>query len=804
MVFRGRLYEVIAVKVRHRDMRHLRTATVLAISLVLAWAPMVLGLGALHAATFPDIGNQPADIQSAISYVTDKGYMNGAPDGNFYPGEAVVRIDYAQALVKLFRQLSDGTDPAISFTDMNSTDPDFKYANLAVKNGYLTTFGDGSFRPRDPVTTQVALTSMVIGLDMEDPVKYLNGLYPRGPSYQGYMIVAQDLHLKIKGTQTWPGDNYPRGEMAYSLQKLDQLDDWRVDYVRESFNWLHCQTPWMGSKREKALDSAFAKIGAPYVWGGESDAEHGYDCSGLTYYALSSVLGYPMMRSADDQARDKRYALINRQELLAGDPIFFYKDVTGDTSAPIGHAALYIGQGLFIHSTGSNAGVSVDRLSGYWDEHFAWGKRVIGEPEPETFDTYILLANPEGKSAEAKLTYMLPGGKTYQEEVGLDPYSRKTVRVDDMLVNQEVSTTVEATQGEVVAERSMYFRYRGLYPGGHDSPGVTSPGKEWYLPEGCTAWGFDTFVLVQNPGKEEAHVTATFMKSDGTTADQTLTVKPYSRYTVAVDSLPGLEQAEFSTRVSADRPVVVERSVYFDYRGIKEGHNSPGVTALSNDWYFAEGCTAYGFETYFLFMNPADKPADVTLTLSDSEGESGDLTFRMEPHSRYTVGADGIKGWESREFSAHVRSPNVKIAAERTMYFDYNGIKGGHDALGCGGPCSDWYLAEGYTAQGFDTYILLSNPGGTDAKVDIRYMLSKGTYMDRTYDVKAYSRYTIPVDKEEGLSAEEVSARIKSSQGIVVERSMYFRYGQREGGSSAPGVAGAAGKWYFAEGYTGM
>ena len=788
--------------VQHDGRRCFSAAIVIVLSLLMAF--VALAPGTSRAATFPDIGSQPADIQAAINYVADKGYMNGAPDGKFYPGEAVARIDCAQALVKIFRQQSEGTDPDISFTDMKSTDPDFKYANLAVKHGYLSKFGDGSFRSRDPVTTQVALTGLVMGLKMDDPVKYLNGLYPRGPSYQGYVIVAHDLHLKIKDTRTWPGDNYPRGEMAYSLQKMDQLDDWRVDYIRESFDWLHCQTPWMGPKREKALDSAFAKVGAPYVWGGESDAERGFDCSGLTYYALSSILGYPMLRTADDQARDKKYATINRKELLAGDPIFFYKDATNDTSAPIGHAGMYIGQGLFIHSTGSNAGVSVDRLAGYWDEHFAWGKRVIAEPEPETFDTYILLANPKDEKAEATLTYMLPGGKTYDEDVELDPNSRKTVKVDDMLVNQEVSTTVVATSGEVIPERSMYFRYRGFYPGGHDSPGVSSPAKEWYLPEGCTAWGFDTFIPVQNPGKDAANVTVTFMKSDGTTADSTFTVQPYSRYTVAVDSLPGLEQAEFSARVTSDLPVVVERSEYFDYGGIKEGHNSPGVTALANDWYFAEGCTAYGFDTFFLLMNPSGQPADVTLTLLDNGGLSEDIPLRVQPHSRYTVMADGIKGWERREFSAHVRSADVKIAAERSMYFDYNGIKGGHDALGCGAPRSQWYLAEGYTAKGFDTYILLANPGDKDAKVDVRYLLSKGRYLDRSYGVKARSRYTIGVDGEEGLSAEEVSASIKSSEPIVVERSMYFRYGQREGGSCAPGVCDPSGKWYFAEGYTGM
>jgi hypothetical protein len=36
-----------------------------------------------------------------------------------------------------------------------------------------------------------------------------------------------------------------------------------------------------------------------------------------------------------------------------------------------------------------------------------------------------------------------------------------------------------------------------------------------------------------------------------------------------------------------------------------------------------------------------------------------------------------------------------------------------------------------------------------------------------------------------------------------VERSMYFRYLSRAGGSCEHGVTGTAARWFFAEGYTG-
>ncbi|MBU4489203.1 MAG: hypothetical protein KKE79_01035, partial [Actinobacteria bacterium] len=45
----------------------------------------------------------------------------------------------------------------------------------------------------------------------------------------------------------------------------------------------------------------------------------------------------------------------------------------------------------------------------------------------------------------------------------------------------------------------------------HDSIGVTEPNKTWYLAEGSTAGGFETWVLVQNPGTETATVDLTFM-----------------------------------------------------------------------------------------------------------------------------------------------------------------------------------------------------------------------------------------------------------------------------------------------------
>jgi hypothetical protein len=85
----------------------------------------------------------------------------------------------------------------------------------------------------------------------------------------------------------------------------------------------------------------------------------------------------------------------------------------------------------------------------------------------------------------------------------------------------------------------------------------------------------------------------------------------------------------------------------------------------------------------------------------------------------------------------------------------------------------------------------------------VRFLLNGGRYIDKVYKVAPESRYTIAVDKVAGLEGEEVSAAVSCSIPIVVERSMYFRYLSRAGGSCEHGVTGTAARWFFAEGYTG-
>lgn len=311
--------------------------------------------------------------------------------------------------------------------------------------------------------------------------------------------------------------------------------------------------------------------------------------------------------------------------------------------------------------------------------------------------TYILLQNPGGQDAEVTLTYMIEGEESTGETVVVSPSSRKTVCLNESVgPGLNVSTRV-TSDVPIVAERAVYFDSWGR-SGGHDSIGAVEPSANWYLAEGYTAEQFDTWILVQNPDDDAASVNVTFMREDGSTLPVAMEVAARSRSTIHVDEIRGLESCEVSTQVRADRGVIAERAMYFDYQGRSGGHDSIGTSRASTTWYLAEGYTVGDFDTWILLQNPTGTPATVFVNFMKPDGSTIVRGYPVGARSRYTIGVDSINGLEATEVSTYIESEGVPIIAERSMYFDYMGVwPGGHDTIAVDSPSFEWYFAEGYT-----------------------------------------------------------------------------------------------------------
>jgi hypothetical protein len=172
------------------------------------------------------------------------------------------------------------------------------------------------------------------------------------------------------------------------------------------------------------------------------------------------------------------------------------------------------------------------------------------------FETWVLVQNPNDEPATVGLTFMTNTGPVAGPSAVLPPKTRQTWRANDYVVNYNVSTQVQSDK-PVVAERAMYDLSRTW---GHDSIGVTSAAPLWYLAEGSTAGGFETFILVQNPGANPVDVDIKFMTNSTQVQGPIETLPGHTRITYYVNDW--LVDYNVSTMVEATGDVICERAMY--------------------------------------------------------------------------------------------------------------------------------------------------------------------------------------------------------------------------------------------------
>ena len=112
------------------------------------------------------------------------------------------------------------------------------------------------------------------------------------------------------------------------------------------------------------------------------------------------------------------------------------------------------------------------------------------------------------------------------------------------------------------------------WTGGHVESGVREAAGEWTLAEGCTRAGFDTWLCLANPGDAQAAVEVEYLLAGEAPVTRTYQVAPRSRTTVPVDGEVG-EERDLGFHVTSAVPVVVERSMYFNYGHFSSGRGFP-------------------------------------------------------------------------------------------------------------------------------------------------------------------------------------------------------------------------------------
>jgi hypothetical protein len=144
------------------------------------------------------------------------------------------------------------------------------------------------------------------------------------------------------------------------------------------------------------------------------------------------------------------------------------------------------------------------------------------------------------------------------------------------------------------------------------------------------------------------------------------------------------------------------------------------------------------------------------------------------------------------------------------MYLNSGGLLfgAGHESAGVTSTATSWFLAEGATGPYFDLFVLIANPGASDAQVRATYLLPGGSTFVKDYTVAANSRFNIWVDLEDPQLADTaVSTTIASTNGvgIIVERAMWWPGGPPTWyeAHNSPGATATGTRWALAEGELG-
>jgi hypothetical protein len=391
------------------------------------------------------------------------------------------------------------------------------------------------------------------------------------------------------------------------------------------------------------------------------------------------------------------------------------------------------------------------------------------------FDCYITIENPNPDAVTAQITYMTGSGAVKAADVDLPAMSQATINPASKLGNQDFSTKVVCKEGKAIAvDRTMSWTGTGASsPEAHSSIGVTSAAKTWYLPEGSSAWGFECWLLIQNPSSQEASCDVTFMIEGGTPKTVNHKVPASSRKTFSMQDDIGTHDA--SIKVVSNIPVIPERAMYKNNR--REGHDSIGTTSPAKNYYLAEGTTAYGFTTYVLIQNPNNKDNQVTVTYMTPWGPKPQAPFTMSANSRKTIRVNDIAEVADTDLSTKV-SGTLPLIAERAMYWvaDTPFGEATHDSIGMSSPHTTFYLPDGETSEGRETWTLVQNPNSSPVTVQISYLTPSGkggVVFTDTIAPNSRKTYNMADKGIQGRAAVMVTSKT-SGKKIMCERAMYW------------------------------
>jgi hypothetical protein len=393
----------------------------------------------------------------------------------------------------------------------------------------------------------------------------------------------------------------------------------------------------------------------------------------------------------------------------------------------------------------------------------------VGGMNTASAHSFVHLLNTNGQPAQARLTFFFDSGATDTKLVDVAPTDQKVVAVSELEHTMGVFGLMLTADRQISAQLT-------IKRDGKDNDtllGNTGLDTRWYLAEGYTGLTFHESVAILNPDfNAPAHVLLHLLPFSGRPGlDVPVTVPVHSTYVANINKLmPG---QSLSIEASADRPVVVERTLTFSNDGFgmttRSGSNRPATS-----WIFAEGTTVNRFQTFLTILNPNEMAALVTASFFSRTGSSlGSKTILVGGRSRANLKLNDLL---SASGVATVVSSDLPVVIERPEYFGSPNDAGvaGSDVFGRNGAGVSWSFPAGDTA-GNEEYLLVYNPSPTTVPIDVKFYGSDGKVVTKHVDVPPTVRYNIHVNALASGVTDMHGTVLHSTngQGFVAEQTVF-------------------------------
>jgi len=169
--------------------------------------------------SFPDVLSD-TKFSSSISYIKEKGYVQGFGDGTFRPQHEISRYEFAKIIISARYTEEEvsacDVETDLTFSDVPKNEWFSPFVCLAQKEGIINGYADGNFGGINRVTTTEAL-KIILGAYGADLTSYET----EGAWYEKYQKAGKELGL-TKDISDAPDFFINRSEMAELVYQVEQ------------------------------------------------------------------------------------------------------------------------------------------------------------------------------------------------------------------------------------------------------------------------------------------------------------------------------------------------------------------------------------------------------------------------------------------------------------------------------------------------------------------------------------------------------------------------------------------------------